>query len=431
MQSSSSSFALLQKYFPEVQLSYETKDDFFYTPLSVSAFSSAVLQYSAQVEKSRNSFMAFSVLSKLRRAILGNAGFLKIRNGRLSQEPIISRLTSSPTSCLEVEDGEKEETKRKKVEEREGAAEARSSSSAGKSCIWDDMPKFLLAGAVSTIVSRTCVAPLERIKLECIIQGSRSLTWVKTIQCIWASEGLVGFWKGNLLNLFRMVPFKSINFLCYDLYCDRLLLSRGTKEITGHDRLIGGGISGIAATVVCLPLDTIRTRLVAPGGEALGGVVGCFISMVQNEGFLSLYKGLTPALMSMGPASAVFYAVYDVLKASYLAKKLKKIGCGEKTIRRSEGEVAIRLGAARTLVYGAIAGAVAETVTYPLEVMRRQLQLQQARRLGLVAAFARLIQREGVGSLFAGLVPSTLQVLPSAALSYLFYEMMKSILKIN
>lgn len=103
---------------------------------------------------------------------------------------------------------------------------------------------------------RTCVAPLERIKLECIIHGPKC-TWVRTIRSIWAKEGLMGFWKGNVLNLFRTVPFKSINFICYDMYCDRLLRVQGAKEITNHDRLIGGGISGITATILCLPLDTV------------------------------------------------------------------------------------------------------------------------------------------------------------------------------
>nr|XP_009381180.1 PREDICTED: probable mitochondrial adenine nucleotide transporter BTL3 [Musa acuminata subsp. malaccensis] len=279
---------------------------------------------------------------------------------------------------------------------------------------WNDMHKFLLAGTVSTVISRTCVAPLERIKLECIVQGSKR-PLVKIVQCIWTAEGLRGFWKGNALNLLRMVPFKSINFICYDMYLDWLLNSPGKKEITNHDRLVGGGISGLLATVICIPLDTIRTRLLAPGGDALGGVAGCVSHMVQNEGFLSLYKGLAAALISMGPASAVFYTVYDILKSSHLSETKKK---------RTE------LGPAWTLAYGAIAGACSETVTYPLEVIRRQLQLQQSTNLGLASAFIDLVKRGGAESLFAGLVPSTLQVLPSAALSYFFYEMMKSILKI-
>lgn len=103
------------------------------------------------------------------------------------------------------------------------------------------------------------MAPLERIKLECIIQGSR-FNWIDATQWIWEKEGLVGFWRGNLLNLFRMVPFKSINFICYDMYCDHLLRSQGKSQLSSQERLIGGGVAGVAATILCIPLDTVSNH---------------------------------------------------------------------------------------------------------------------------------------------------------------------------
>ncbi|XP_057873430.2 uncharacterized protein LOC131079483 [Cryptomeria japonica] len=297
-------------------------------------------------------------------------------------------------------------------------------------------------------VLRTFVAPLERLKLEYIVRGAKD-NWYKTIHFIWSSEGFTGFWKGNALNLFRMVPFKSINFVTYDMYCNWLLQIPGKEEIINSDRLAAGAVSGIVATMICLPMDTIRTRLVAPGGETLGGVVGCFQHMVRTEGFLSLYKGLSPTLLSMAPAGAVFYGVYDILKAAYLSSpkgqkrlrwlnqdKRERIETLKAEISSKEEEVRdnskqMELGPVRTLVYGAIAGACAEIVTYPLEVVRRHLQLQETAKLGLVATFNFIVKRDGAGALYAGVFPSTVQVLPSAALSYLIYEFMKVVLKIS
>lgn len=37
----------------------------------------------------------------------------------------------------------------------------------------------------------------------------------------------------------------------------------------------------------------------------------------------------------------------------------------------------MRLGTGATLMYGALAGLCAETVTYPLEVIRRKMQLER------------------------------------------------------
>lgn len=342
-------------------------------------------------------------------------------------------------SMAKEEDGDDEEEKGKA---QLGYNQSGKESTGQKSL--DDTSKLLLAGAVSTIISRTCVAPLERLKLEYVVRGAKD-NWLKTIHFIWVSEGFAGFWKGNVLNLFRMVPFKTINFVAYDMYCDWLLKVPGKGQITNYDRLAAGAVSGVTATMLCLPMDTIRTRLVAPGGEALGGVFGCLRHMVRTEGLFSLYKGLMPTLLSMAPASAVFYGVYDILKAAYLSspkvqEQLRQRICAERerqqtlkadinTGENSDNRNQIEIGPIRTLLYGAIAGACAETVTYPLEVVRRHLQLQETAELGLLATFNYIIKKDGARALFSGVMPSTMQVLPSAALSYLIYEFMKVLLR--
>lgn len=154
--------------------------------------------------------------------------------------------------------------------------------------------------------------------------------------------------------------------------------------------------------------------MVAPGGEALGSVIGVFHHMIQTEGFFSLYKGLVPSLISMAPSGAVFYGVYDILKSGYLHSPQ-----GRKRLdimRKQEGEDVgvldqLELGPMRTLLYGAIAGACAEATTYPFEVVRRQLQMQvQANKLNAFATFMKIVDQGGVPALYAGLIPSLLQV---------------------
>lgn len=154
--------------------------------------------------------------------------------------------------------------------------------------------------------------------------------------------------------------------------------------------------------------------MVAPGGEALGSVIGVFHHMIQTEGFFSLYKGLVPSLISMAPSGAVFYGVFDILKSAYLhsPKGRKRLD----TMRKQEGEDVsaldqLELGPLRTLLYGAIAGACAEVATYPFEVVRRQLQMQvQANKLNAFATFMKIVDQGGVPALYAGLIPSLLQV---------------------
>ncbi|KAL2613835.1 hypothetical protein R1flu_025527 [Riccia fluitans] len=298
--------------------------------------------------------------------------------------------------------------------------------------------QHLLAGAVAAMVSRTIVAPLERLKLEYLVRGAQGSV-LSTVQRILKNEGVVGFWKGNGMNLLRTAPFKSVNFFCYDAYRNQLLkFGHKRKDVTNLERLAAGAAAGVTATILCFPLDTIRTTMVAQGGEALGGMVGCVKHMIKTEGILSLYKGLLPAVVSMAPSGAVFYGVYDILKIAYLNSpegkqmlKGRKKRMKEAKERGEEAWVQPELGPVRTLLFGAIAGACAETVTYPFEVIRRAQQLQHAAlKLGMTKTFRMLLEKGGVKALYAGIFPSTLQVLPSAAFSYFVYETMKIAFKI-
>lgn len=154
----------------------------------------------------------------------------------------------------------------------------------------------------------------------------------------------------------------------------------------------------------------------APGGETLGGVIGAFQYMIQTEGIFSLYKGLVPSLISMAPSSAVFYGVYDMLKSSYLHSPEGKQRI--KNMHKHGQELSafdqLELGPVRTLLHGAIAGACAEAATYPFEVVRRQLQLQvQSTKLSSLATFVKIVEQGGISALYAGLIPSLLQVLNS------------------
>ncbi|GMI90953.1 hypothetical protein like AT5G64970 [Hibiscus trionum] len=293
--------------------------------------------------------------------------------------------------------------------------------------------KHLWAGAIAAMVSRTFVAPLERLKLEYIVRGEQ-MNIFELVKKIALTQGLLGFWKGNLINVLRTAPFKAVNFYAYDTYRKQLLRLSGNEETTNSERFIAGAAAGITATVLCLPLDTIRTKMVAPGGEALGSVIGAFRHMIQTEGFFSLYKGLVPSIASMAPSAAVFYSVYDMLKSAYLRSPegRKRIENMSQIGQELSALDQLELGPMRTLLYGAIAGACAEVATYPFEVVRRQLQLQvQASKMGALATGVRIVEQGGISALYAGLIPSLLQVLPSASISYFVYEFMKIVLKVD
>ncbi|GMP44420.1 hypothetical protein CsSME_00013357 [Camellia sinensis var. sinensis] len=173
------------------------------------------------------------------------------------------------------------------------------------------------------------------------------------IKAIAASQGLKGFWKGNFVNILYTAPFKAANFYAYDTYRNHLLRMSGNEEITNFERFLAGAIAGITATVLCIPMDTIRMKMVAPGGEALGGVIGAFRYMIQNEGCFSLYKGLVPLNYKHGTFRCYFYDVCDILKSAYLRSPE-----GRKRIQHLKEQVE-ELNALEQLGLGALAHTLA------------------------------------------------------------------------
>lgn len=78
--------------------------------------------------------------------------------------------------------------------------------------------KHLLCGALSAVVSRTTMAPLERIKLE-IVLHKRQETMFEVALGVFQRDGAVGFWKGNAINLLRTAPYKVSESCFTDSTC--------------------------------------------------------------------------------------------------------------------------------------------------------------------------------------------------------------------
>ncbi|GKU87978.1 hypothetical protein SLEP1_g2299 [Rubroshorea leprosula] len=79
--------------------------------------------------------------------------------------------------------------------------------------------KSLVAGGVAGGVSRTAVAPLERLKILLQVQNPHNIKYNGTIQglkYIWRTEGLRGLFKGNGTNCARIVPNSAVKFFSYE-----------------------------------------------------------------------------------------------------------------------------------------------------------------------------------------------------------------------
>mmetsp|Transcript_21455 Transcript_21455/g.59586 ORF Transcript_21455/g.59586 Transcript_21455/m.59586 type:complete len:413 (-) Transcript_21455:143-1381(-) len=285
--------------------------------------------------------------------------------------------------------------------------------------------KFMFAGAMSAVVSRTVVAPFERVKIDILLQNSTG-TSIDTAARILRTEGILGFWKGHGLNIMRTAPYKAVNFTSYEVFSHALqgfseawASPEDAERMKNVARFTAGALAGISATVICFPLDVLRVRMMAPGGSPYGGVIATAKGMFQHEGIGRFYTGVLPAVVSMAPAGAVFYGVYDVLKDWELQRAAAAQG-----LDSTEG---MQLEPATTLLFGGLSGAAAEGSVYPLEVVRRRMQVliiqkgpqyaaASRRPFGLMQVSAQsVLEQQGFRGFYSGVVPSIIQVCTASA----------------
>lgn len=76
----------------------------------------------------------------------------------------------------------------------------------------------LMAGAVAGAASRTAVAPLETLRLQAMAGQSRAPGLLAAARDIVRRSGVAGLYRGNLVNVLRSAPQKSLDFFAFDLF---------------------------------------------------------------------------------------------------------------------------------------------------------------------------------------------------------------------
>ncbi|KAG0499897.1 hypothetical protein HPP92_004588 [Vanilla planifolia] len=301
--------------------------------------------------------------------------------------------------------------------------------------------KSLVAGGVAGGVSRTAVAPLERLKILLQVQNPHSIKYSGTIQglkYIWRTEGFRGLFKGNGTNCARIVPNSAVKFFSYEqassgiLWLYRRQTGREDAQLTPVLRLGAGACAGIIAMSATYPMDMVRGRITVQ----YRGMFHALGMVYREEGFRALYKGWLPSVIGVIPYVGLNFAVYESLK-DWLVKS-KAYMCEDDQ----------DLGVVTKLACGAAAGTVGQTVAYPLDVIRRRMQMigwKDAASVvtgdgrtkapieysGMIDAFRKTVRHEGFGALYKGLVPNSVKVVPSIAIAFVTYEIVKDILGVE
>jgi len=287
------------------------------------------------------------------------------------------------------------------------------------------MSDFMIGG-VSAAVSKTLVAPIERVKLLLQVQDASSTIKPEDryngigdcFSRVIKEQGFGSLWRGNLANVIRYFPTQALNFAFKDFY-KKIFNPYNPKEQPGMffiGNCASGGAAGATSLSVVYPLDFARTRLAADvgsGGEReFNGLVDCIMKIFRKDGPAGLYRGFGISVVGIIAYRASYFGMFDTGKAMLFPDAKK-------------ASVFAMWGFAQCVTVSA------GIISYPLDTVRRRLMMDSGRAEkmynGTMDCFAKIAKNEGPKAFFKGSLSNVIRG-TGGALVLVFYSKIEAIL---
>jgi len=236
--------------------------------------------------------------------------------------------------------------------------------------------KDLLTGGTAAAVSKTAVAPIERVKLLLQVQDAQKTIAVENrykgiIDCfsrVTKEQGFASLWRGNFANVIRYFPTQALNFAFKDTYKRWFIEGVDKKKefwkfFAGN--LASGGAAGATSLCFVYPLDFARTRLAADVGKGANrefkGLAHCIGKIFKTDGLLGLYRGFFVSVQGIIIYRASYFGFFDTVKAM-VASDPKKLN------------FFVTWGIAQVVTIGS------GVTSYPWDTVRRRMMMQSGRK---------------------------------------------------
>lgn len=284
-----------------------------------------------------------------------------------------------------------------------------------------------LVGGVSAAVSKTAVAPIERVKLLLQVQDASQFIaedqkYKGIGDCftrVYQEQGFASFWRGNLANVIRYFPTQALNFSFKDTY-KRMFNPYDPKKEPGKffmGNMASGGAAGATSLLFVYPLDFARTRLASDVGSGadreFSGLTDCLMKIFKSDGPQGLYRGFGISVVGIIAYRAAYFGMFDTGKVM-LWEDPKKANI-----------FAMWMFAQFVTVSAGIA-------SYPLDTIRRRLMMQSGRKdvlyAGTIDCAKKILQNEGAGAFFKGSLSNIIRG-TGGALVLVFYDKIQAMLE--
>ncbi|XP_047041016.1 ADP/ATP translocase 1-like [Helicoverpa zea] len=286
--------------------------------------------------------------------------------------------------------------------------------------------KDFLAGGISAAVSKTAVAPIERVKILLQVQDVNKQVKkdkkykgiIDVLVRVPKEQGFFSLWRGNLANVIRYFPTQALNFAFKDKYKSMFLggidkHKQFWKYFAGN--LAAGGAAGATSMCFVYPLDFARTRLAADIGRGKNkqfhGLIDCLTKTIKTDGPLGWYRGFVVSVQGIIIYRATYFGLFDTAKAFFPDPHNTSLFF--------------------TWVIAQSVTTFAGICSYPLDTVRRRMMMQsgvppeQRQYKSTAHCWAVILKNEGGRAFFKGAFSNVLRGTGGAFVLVLYDEIKK------
>eukprot|EP01122_Echinamoeba_exundans_P003240 TRINITY_DN1336_c0_g1_i1.p1 TRINITY_DN1336_c0_g1~~TRINITY_DN1336_c0_g1_i1.p1 ORF type:complete len:289 (+),score=30.46 TRINITY_DN1336_c0_g1_i1:465-1331(+) len=180
---------------------------------------------------------------------------------------------------------------------------------------------------------------------------------------------------------------------------------------------------GMLGALMTCPLEVVKTRLQARGNKSsleqrfrFGlGTYNALRTLLREEGFKGLYRGLGPNLVGVIPSRAIYFFSYGTTK-EWLSTSFSHLP-----------------GTTVSFLAGVVAGVAVVTTTQPIWLVKTRMQLQSSKESNRMYsnsfdAVRKIYKTEGLRAFYRGMSASYLGITESV-LQFVLYDKLKQIMQ--
>ncbi|CAL5197536.1 unnamed protein product [Lathyrus oleraceus] len=293
-----------------------------------------------------------------------------------------------------------------------------------------------IAGAAAGFATVAVMHPLDVVRTRFQVNDGRvsHLPGYKNtahaIFTITRSEGLRGLYAGFLPGVLGSTISWGLYFFFYDKAKQRYARSREEKLSPGL-HLASAAEAGALVCFCTNPVWLVKTRLQLQTPlhqtRPYSGLYDALRTIMREEGFSALYRGIVPGLFLVSHG-AIQFTAYEELRKTIVDLKSK----GSEIQNQNPDQL---LNSVDYAVLGATSKVAAILLTYPFQVIRSRLQQRPGgdgipRYKDSWHVVKETARFESVRGFYKGITPNLLKNVPASSITFIVYENVLKLLKL-